>query len=53
MTKMTLFLHILLVIITALVCWEKRKDKVGFILWLGTTICWITLTINEAIYLFR
>lgn len=52
MTKLTLFSHILLAIITALVCWDKRKDKVGFVLWLGTTICWIILIINEVIYLF-
>lgn len=52
MTKLTLFLHILLGVITALVCWDRRKDKVGFILWLGMTICWIVLIINEAIYLF-
>lgn len=52
MTKLTLFLHILLAITTALVCWGKRKDKVGFVLWLGTTVCWIILIINEAIDLF-
>lgn len=52
MTKMTLFLHILLSIITALVCWDKRKNKVDFILWACTTIYWIALTVNEAIYLF-
>lgn len=52
MTKLTLFSHILFAIITALVCWDKRKDKVGFVLWLGTTVCWIALIINEVIYLF-
>lgn len=52
MTKLTLFLHILLAIITALICWDKRKNKVEFVLWLCTTICWIVLIVNEAIYLF-
>ena len=52
MTKLTLFLHILLVVITALLCWDVRKDKVQLILCLGSTICWIALAVNEAIYLF-
>ena len=53
-TKLTLFLHIILVIITALLlsCWDVRKDKIQFILCLGTMICWIALAVNEAIYLF-
>ena len=52
MTKLTLFFHIMLVIITALFCWDVRKDKIQLVLCLGTMICWIALTINEAIYLF-
>ena len=52
MTKLTLLLHILLVVIMALLCWDVRKDNVQLILCLGSTICWIVLTVNEAIYLF-
>lgn len=52
MTKLTLFFHIMLVIITALLCWDVRKDKIQLILCLGTMICWIALAMNEAIYLF-
>lgn len=52
MTKLTLFFYIILAIITALLCWDVRKDKVQFIFCLGTMICWIVLAINEAIYLF-
>ena len=53
MTKLTLFFHIMLVIITALLCLDvRKKDKIQFILCLGTMICWIALTVNEAIYLF-
>lgn len=52
MTKLTLFFHIMLVIITALLCLDVRKDKIQLVLCLGTMICWIVLTINEAIYLF-
>lgn len=52
MTKLTLFFHIMLVLITALLCWDVRKDKIQLILCLGTMICWIALAVNEAIYLF-
>lgn len=52
MTKLTLFFHIMLVIITALLCWDVRKDKIQLILCLGAMICWIALAVNEAIYLF-
>lgn len=52
MTKLTLFFYIMLVIITALLCWDVRKDKIQLILCLGTMICWIALVVNEAIYLF-
>lgn len=52
MTKLTLFFHIMLVIITALLCWDVRKDKIQLVLCLGTMICWIALAVNEAIYLF-
>ena len=52
MTKLTLFFHIMLVIITALLCWDVRKDKIQLVLCLGTMICWLALAINEAIYLF-
>jgi hypothetical protein len=52
MTKLTLFFHIMLVLITALLCWDVRKDKIQLILCLGTMICWLALAINEAIYLF-
>lgn len=52
MTKLTLFFHITLVLITALLCWDVRKDKIQLILCLGTMICWLALAINEAIYLF-
>lgn len=52
MTKLTLFLHIILVIITALLCYDVRKDKIQLILCLGTMICWLALAVNEAIYLF-
>lgn len=52
MTKLTLFFHIMLVIITVLICWDVRKDKIQLILCLGATICWIALAVNEAIYLF-
>nr|DAR44183.1 MAG TPA: hypothetical protein [Caudoviricetes sp.] len=52
MTKLTLFFHIMLVIITALLCWDVRKDKIQLILCLGTMICWLALAVNEAIYLF-
>jgi len=51
-TIITLFLHIVLVIITALLCWDGRKDKIQFILCMGALICWIALAVNEAIYLF-
>lgn len=52
MTKLTLFFYIMLVITTALLCWDVRKDKIRLILCLGTMICWIVLVVNEAIYLF-
>ena len=52
MTKLTLFFHIMLVLIMALLCWDVRKDKIQLILCLGTMICWLALAINEAIYLF-
>lgn len=52
MTKLTLFFYIALAIITALLCWDVRKDKIQFILCLGTMICWLALAVNEAIYLF-
>lgn len=52
MTKLTLFFHIMLVIITALLCWDVRKDKIQLILCPGTMICWLALAVNEAIYLF-
>lgn len=52
MTKLTLFFHIMLVIITVLLCWDVRKDKIQLILCLGTMICWLALAVNEAIYLF-
>lgn len=52
MTKLTLFFHIMLVLITALLCWDVRKDKIQLILCLGTMICWVALAVNEAIYLF-
>lgn len=52
MTKLTLFFHIMLVIITALLCYDVRKDKIQLILCLGTMICWLALAVNEAIYLF-
>lgn len=52
MTKLTLFFHIMLVLITALLCWDVRKDKIQLILCMGTMICWLALAVNEAIYLF-
>lgn len=52
MTKLTLFIYIVLVITTALLCWDVRKDKIQLILCFGTMICWTTLAVNEAIYLF-
>lgn len=52
MTKLTLFFHIILAIISALLCWDVRKDKTQFILCLGTAICWFALAVNDAIYLF-
>ena len=51
-TIITLFLHIVLIILSALFCWDARKNKRQFILWLWMTICWIALAANEAIYLF-
>lgn len=52
MTKLTLFFHIMLAIITALLCWDVRKDKMQLILCLGAMICWLALAVNEAIDLF-
>lgn len=52
MIKLTLFFHIMLVIITALLCWDVRKDKIQFIFGMGSLICWLTLAVKEAIYLF-
>lgn len=52
MTKLTLFFHIMLALITALLCWDVRKDKIQLILCMGTMICWLALAVNEAIYLF-
>lgn len=48
----TLFLHTVLAIITALLCWDVRKDKIQLILCLTSMIYWIALAVNEAIYLF-
>ena len=52
MTKITVCFHIMHVIITLLLCWDVRKDKIQFIFGMGSLICWLALAVKEAIYLF-